>query len=70
MDKHDEYFNMTEDHELTEEEVQSALDDGVLLTKYGYLGYLLKTRNLTDEEADIYNSWLESESKDTGERLF
>ena len=62
--------NMNENHELTNEEIQSALDDGILLTKYGYFGYLLKTRNLTNEEADIYNSWLEAESKKTGEKLF
>lgn len=70
MDKHDEWFNMNENHKLTNEEIQDALEDSVLLTKYGYFAYLLKTRNLTDEEADIYNSWLEAESKETGEKLF
>lgn len=70
MDKHNKWFHMNEDHELTEEEIQSALDDGILLTKYGYFGYLLKTRNLTDEEVDIYNSRLEAESEKTGEKLF
>lgn len=26
-------------------------------------------RNLTDEELEIYNSWIDSESEDTGEKL-
>lgn len=28
-----------------------------------------QTRNLTDEETEIYNSWLDSEAKDTGENI-
>ena len=29
-----------------------------------------ETRDLTEEESDIYNDWLNAEAEDTGERLF
>lgn len=56
--------------ESTETEKQRQKKIAELQEKAKLYGWDKKqTRNLTDEETEIYNSWIDSEAEDTGEKM-